>query len=239
MTKRAITKFYHIVSTEPVDDGFTILLDGKPVKTPARAALVVPNRALADAIAQEWRDQEKTIEPATMPLTGLAYAALDLAPKHRGDIVDHVLGYGRSDLLCYRAPAKEELGSRQVKVWDPILHWASDTYDIILQTGEGVTYIEQPAGTVLALEKIVTGFPDFELVALDRAASLTGSLILALALASGRLTAEGAFAAAHVDEEYQTEKWGRDAAAEARRKSLLAELAASALFLGLTRDRET
>jgi chaperone required for assembly of F1-ATPase len=239
MTRRTIAKFYSSVSTSPAEGGFKVLLDGKPVKTPARKTLVLPNNALADAIAQEWRDQGQSIDPVTMPLTGLAYAALDLAPKHRGTVVDHILGFGRSDLLCYRAPAKEELGVRQAKAWDPLLQWAAETFGIVLQTGEGVTYIEQPAGTVLALEKIITTFSDFELVAMDRAASLTGSLVLALALQRGEVTADEAFAAAHVDEHYQAEKWGRDAEADARRQALLAELAVTARVLRLLQNRET
>jgi chaperone required for assembly of F1-ATPase len=239
MTRRTIAKFYNSVSTSPAEGGFNILLDGKPVKTPGRATLVVPGQALADAVAQEWRDQGQAIDPATLPLTGLANAAIDLAPKHRGTVIDHTLGFGRSDLLCYRAPAKEELGVRQAKSWDPLLHWAATTFDIILQTGEGVSYIEQPVGTAVQLERIVTALSDFELVAMDRATSLTGSLILALALQSGEITAEEAFTAAHIDEEYQAENWGLDAEAEARGRALLGELVAAERFLKLLKGRET
>jgi chaperone required for assembly of F1-ATPase len=227
MTRRTIARFYKEVSTAAQDGGFAVLLDGKPVKTPGRAALALPTAAFAEAVAEEWRAQGEQIEPASMPLTGLAHAALDLVPHHRGKVIEHILGFGRSDLLCYRADAPSGLAARQARLWDPWLAWIAEAHGVRLQTGTGVAFIEQPVDAGLALEKLVCARSDFQMAALDRAASLTGSIVLGLAMLDRRLSAADAFAAAHVDEEYQAETWGRDAAAEARKAYLLAELAAA------------
>jgi chaperone required for assembly of F1-ATPase len=168
-----------------------------------------------------------------MPLTGLAHAALDLVPHHRGKVIEHILGFGRSDLLCYRADAPSELSARQARLWDPWLAWVADTHGVRLQTGTGVAFIEQPVDSGLGLEKLVCALGDYQLAALDRAASLTGSIVLGLAMLDGRLGAADAFAAAHVDEEFQSETWGRDVTAEARKAHLLAELAAAEHVLKL------
>jgi chaperone required for assembly of F1-ATPase len=233
MTRRTIARFYTEVSTVAQDGGFAVLLDGKSVKTPARAALVLPNAAFAKAVAEEWRTQGEQIEPMSMPLTGLAHAALDLVPHHRGKVIEHILGFGRSDLVCYRADAPSELALRQARLWDPWLTWIADAHGVRLQTGTGVSFIEQPVDSALALEKLVCALGDFQLAALDRAASLTGSIVLGLAMLDGGLGAADAFAAAQVDESYQAETWGRDAAAEARKTHLLAELAAAERVLKL------
>ena len=227
MTRRTIARFYKEVSVAAQDGGFAVLLDGKQVKTPGRAALALPTSAFAEAVAEEWRAQSEQIEPASMPLTGLAHAALDLVPHHRGKVIEHILGFGRSDLLCYRAEAPSGLAARQARLWDPWLAWIAEAHGVRLQTGTGVAFIEQPMDSGLALEKLVCARGDFQLAALDRAASLTGSIVLGLAMLDRRLSAADAFAAAHVDEEYQAETWGRDAAAEARKAHLLAELAAA------------
>jgi len=238
MTQRTIARFYKDVSTAAEGDGYAVLLDGKPVKTPGRAAFVLPTSAFAEAVADEWRAQREQIDPVSMPLTGLVHAALDLVPHHRGKVIGHVQGFGRSDLLCYRAEAPSELALRQARLWDPWLVWVAEAHGVRLQTGTGVAFIEQPVDSGLALEKLVCALDDFQLAALDRAASLTGSIVLGLAMLDGRLRATDAFAAAHVDEEYQAETWGRDAASEARKAHLLAELAAAERVLHLLALRE-
>ncbi len=233
MTRRSIARFYKEVSTSALEGGYALLLDGKKAKTPGRLMLTLPTAALAEAVAQEWRAQGEQVDPAGMPLTGLAHAALDLLPRHRGKVIEHILEFGRSDLLCYRAETPPELALRQAKLWDPLLAWVAEAHGVMLQAGAGVSFIEQPAGASLALEKLVCSLGDFQLAALDRAASLTGSLVLGLALLDGRLDAAQAFAAAHVEEIFQAEKWGRDGAAEARRALMQAELAAAKRFLRL------
>jgi chaperone required for assembly of F1-ATPase len=233
MTERKIARFYRVVSTAPQDDGVAVMLDGKAVKTPGRKALLLPTQELAEAVAAEWRAQSENIDPARMPLTGLAHAARDLVPNHRGKVIDHILGFGRSDLLCYRADAPGELALRQAQTWDPLLEWAAKVLGVRLQSGNGIAFIEQPVDAALALEKVVAALDDFQLAALDRAASLTGSLVLGLAVLHGRLSAAEAFAAAVVDETFQAETWGRDAAEEARKALIRAELEAAERFLKL------
>jgi chaperone required for assembly of F1-ATPase len=231
MTRRSFARFYVDVSIAADEHSHRVLLDGKPVRTPGRVGLALPTAALAGAIGEEWRVQGKQIDPAGMPLTALAYAALDLLPKHRGAVIDHILGFGSSDLLCYRADAPAELAQRHARIWDPLLAWIAEAHGVVLQSGAGVTFIEQPAGAGLAFEKLIASQTDFELAAIDRAASLTGSLVLALALRDGRLSGLEAFSAALVDEDFQAEKWGRDGEAEARRRVILAELLAAERFL--------
>jgi chaperone required for assembly of F1-ATPase len=231
MTQRTISKFYKQVSISEQDRAFVVLLDGKPVKTPGRAVVALPSRQLADAVAQEWREQGEKIDPTAMPLTGLANTAIDHLPAQRDAVVSHIVRFGRSDLLCYRANTPAELVARQSDAWDPLLAWAAETHGASLAVGMGVAFIEQPEAVVLALENEVRSRNDFALAALNLAVSLTGSLVLALALAEGHLGADEAFAAATVDEVFQAEKWGRDAEADARRARVAAELGGAERFL--------
>ncbi len=235
MSRRTIAKFYRVVSVSAQGGGYAVLLDDKPMKTPGGRVLVLPTEALAEAIAQEWREQDACIEPAKMPLTGLAHAACDLLPARRGEVAEHALGFGRSDLLCYRAENPLELARRQAAAWDPLLDWLREEHGVELRTGSGLRFVDQPAEAIERLAAFVGVLGDWELIALDRAAGLTGSLVLGLAMASGRLDAAGAFAAAHVDEDFQAEKWGRDVEAESRRRQMGSELAAAARFLQLAR----
>jgi chaperone required for assembly of F1-ATPase len=231
MSRRTFAKFYKTVEVAQMDGGFVVQLDGKPLKTPGRSALMLRNAALAEAVAEEWRRQASEVDPTRMLLTGLAHAAVDLVAHHRGRVMERVLGYGRSDLLCYRAEGPVSLVERQAASWDPLLRWIAEAHGVTLLAGEGVAFIEQPAGAALALERLVASLGDFQLAALDRATSLTGSLVLGIALQDGRLSAAEAFDVATVDEAYQAEKWGRDAEAEARRANMLAELEATERFL--------
>jgi chaperone required for assembly of F1-ATPase len=208
------------------EDGgdFVVLLDSKPAKTQRGARLVVPTRALAEAIAAEWNAQGERLDPARMPLTRLVNLAIDRVPDRRGEIVEHALGFGRTDLLCYRAEEPPELAARQRQIWDPLLRWALASHGIRLVSDRGIAYVEQPIDALVRMQEIVSGLDDFALVAFDTAATLSGSFVLALALCDRRVTAEEAFAAAQLDELYQAQKWGRDAEAEARRDRLLEEL---------------
>jgi len=210
---------------------FRILLDGKPIKTPARANLALPARALAEAVADEWRAQVQTVESETMPLTKLANTAIDRVAKHRVHVVEQICAFGRGDLLCYRASEPAALVARQAAVWDPLLDWAQARYGARLKTGQGIGYVEQPADALASLDAAARAFDDFALAALHTAASLSGSLVLALALADGRLDARETFEVSQLDETFQAEKWGRDDEAEARRGHLLAELRAAERFL--------
>ena len=217
---------------------YAILLDGKPIRTPARAALTVPTRALAEAIAEEWRRQGETLMPQSMPLTRLANTAIDLPTLDRGKFVNQVLAFGNSEFLCYRAEASEALAVRQRATWDPVLDWLAQRHGARLTTGVGLGFVEQPGEAQVALDKAVWSHDDFMLAALHSAATVTGSLALALALADARLDARAAFAASTLDESFQAEYWGHDAQAQARRARLSAELAATERFMRLLKNKE-
>jgi len=227
-------RFYKEVSAFAVSDsGYTVLLDGKPIKTPARATLTLPSQALAEAVAEEWRGQGETIDPRSMPLTRLAFAAIDTVSSDRARISEQLLHFGKNDLLCYRAEGLPELTARQAAAWDPMLDWLAETHGAHMCVVSGVTFIEQSSDALLALEQAVSRHDDFALAGLYSAATITGSLVLALALSEARLSAEEALALAMLDEDFQMEKWGRDAEAEMRRARLLADLTAAACFLRL------
>lgn len=227
-------RFYKEASASAAaDGGYTVLLDGKAVKTPKRAVLSLPNLPLAEAVTEEWCAQGETIEPRTMPLTRLAFAALDVVMPERERIAAEILKYARSDLLCYRAEHPPELVAKQAHTWDPLLDWAAETYGARLNVGFGIKHVPQPPDAIAQLEQAVGRYEEFELTVLHTATTIGGSLILALALAERELNASEAFAAATLDETFQAEKWGRDAEAEQRRQRLLAELRAAERFLRL------
>jgi chaperone required for assembly of F1-ATPase len=222
-------RFYKEVS---VADDFRILLDGKPIKTPLRATLALPTRALAEAVAEEWRGQGVLVQPTTMWLTKLANTAIDRVAGREAHVVAQALAYA-NDLLCYRVEAPASLIARQSECWNPLLEWAAERYGARLLTRVGVTHIAQPEEAVAALRRAVAQYDPFVLTALHVAATVCGSLVLALALADGRLDADEAFALSHLDERYQAEKWGVDEEAEKRALALAAELDAAARFMRL------
>jgi len=230
-----VAKFYKSVDTAKEARGFVVRLDGRPIKTPARNPMTLPTAKLAEAIAEEWRAQSDALDPLTMPLTRLAYAAIDVAPMHRKRLADEILGYGKSDLLCYRAEAPKALAARQNEAWNPLLDWAAERFNARLKTGTGIGYVEQPTDSRVAFAAAVEPRDDFTLTALHGATSLTGSLVLGLALIEGRLAAADAFALSRLDETFQSEAWGKDAEAEARAARLGEELAAMERFLNLAR----
>lgn len=230
---KQMKRFYKEVAVAEGADAYVVLLDGKPAKSLQGAVLEVPAQRLAQAIAAEWRDQGEHIDRATMPLTGLANSALDRVSRNRGQVIDHILGFGRNDLLCYRAETPAALAERQKALWDPLLDWARTEHGLRLMADSGIAYIEQPVDAIVRMQELVSGLNDFVLAPLDLSAALTGSFMIALALVEGRLTADGAFAAAQLDEVFQAEKWGRDAEAEVHRARLLAELEAAERFVRL------
>jgi len=229
-----VKRFYKQAIASGSPDGcYAVLLDGKAVKTPKRALLLLPHLALVESIAGEWDSQDEDINPQTMPLTRLAFAAIDVVVPEREAVTEQLLNYARHDLLCYRAEGLPELTARQAQVWDPLLDWAAESYGARLNIGSGIRHVEQPLKSIVALEQAIARYGEFKLAALHAATTITGSLILALALAAERVKAEEAFAAATLDEVFQAEKWGRDMEAEQRRLRLHFELAAAARFLRL------
>jgi chaperone required for assembly of F1-ATPase len=228
-----VKRFYKVVSVAADN---SIRLDGKPIRTPAKATLVAPTRPLAEAIAQEWREQGADIKPASMLLTKLANTAIDRAEPLREDILRELGAYAASDLICYRAAEPIELRARQQAGWDPLLDWARDAFGARLTTTHGVGHIEQDTSAVAVLGRHLQAQDRWRLIAIQSATMLTGSLILALAMAEGRVSAAQAFELSTIDEEFQAENWGPDHEAQKRAQQHAAELAAAALFLSLLSD---
>lgn len=232
-----LKRFYKQVSSAAVDDGadFEVLLDGRSVRTPMRRPLLVPGPALADAIADEWRAQGDEIDVETMPLTRIAATAVDRVADDREGYIDQIAAYGGTDLVCYRAQAPSELVDRQVRVWQPLLDWARDTFGAELFVTDGLLPIDQPPEALARLREAVAGHDDYEVAALGVATSASGSIIVALALSKGHLDAGTAFDVGQLDESYQVELWGEEAEAQARRDILRAEIDCAAEFLELLR----
>jgi chaperone required for assembly of F1-ATPase len=216
-----------------VGDGGSILLDGRPVKTPARAALALPFPRLAAAIAEEWAVQGDTIDPRSMPFTGLANAAIDRVQPDPAAFAASLGAYGETDLLCYRADEPAELVARQAEHWDPLLDWARGRYDIHFELVAGIMHRPQPTATVARLAEAVAAHSPFELAALSPLVTIGGSLIAALALAQGAIAAEAAFVTTHLDELWQAEQWGEDALALEARETRRRDFLAAAQFLEL------
>ena len=228
-------RFYKDTAVDTAEGGFRVLLDGKPMRTPAKAILVVPTRPLADAIAAEWDGvpDKAEINAAHLPLTRLAATALDRVVPRREEIIDDTAKYGGSDLLCYRATAPESLVKLQTDAWQPLLDWAADRYGAPLVVAGGIAFVEQPEESRRRLRDAVATHADLALSALYNLTHTAGSLIIALAVAEGRLSAEGAFAAAQVDELYQIERWGDDPLALKHREGVAKDIAATTRFLRL------
>lgn len=226
-------RFYKDVSVAEEGGAFRVLLDGRTLKTQAKATLELPTRALAEAVAQEWREVGEEIDPTLMPLTRLSFAAIDGVKADRTKVAAHALSFGGTDLLSYRADTPQELAARQAAAWDALLDWAAERYGAKLNTTSGITHVEQSEEALAALQNAIAAQGDFALAVLHSATTITGSLILALALIERRLTAEEAFATATIDETFQAEKWGMDHEAEQRLKRHAAELSGAEIFLRL------
>lgn len=216
------------VSSEP----FHILLDGLEVKTPLRVALTLPSKALADAVVEEWRSQGEEIAPQAMLLTKLANTAIDRVAAMRETVIDQIMAFA-NDTLCYRAASPAGLVARQAAEFDPLLDWAAARFGARFETHTGITYFAQPEAALAALKTAVSAYDDFTLAGLHSAGSILTSLVLALALTDGRLSAGEAFALSQLDERYQAEQWGVDQEAITRANGLLAELRVIETFLRL------
>lgn len=228
-------RFYSDVTVAPGEAGFEIRLDGRPVKTPARAPLILPTMALAEAVAQEWRAQGDTVDPASMPFTGLANAAIDHVATHRSAFVADIARYGQSDLLCYRADAPQALVARQAAAWDPLLEWARARYDVAFRVTQGIIPVAQPEETLERLGAAVAAFDQFTLAGLSRIVTLTGSIVAGLALVEGRHDPDAIWRAAEIDEAWQVEQWGEDAQAAAQAASRALDFATSCAFCAMAR----
>lgn len=230
---RAMKRFYKQATVSPEAGGVAVLLDGRPVRTPARALLRVPTEELAEAIAGEWNAQGEKIEPQLMPLTGLANAAIDRVAPDPAAFGRTLAEYGESDLLCYRAEGPQSLVERQSRVWDPLLGWARTRFGIEIETTAGVMHRRQPPHSVEQLGRAVSARGAFQLAGLAPLVTIAGSLIVALALAEGAIGLEAAWDAAMLDEAWQAEQWGADPLAAASLENRRREFDGAYLFLTL------
>ena len=225
-------RFYKQVSVTPE---LAILLDARPVKTPAKALLTLPNAALAEAVAEEWRAQGTDINPFSMPFTGLANAAIDRVCADPADFAAGIATYAETELLCYRAGDPPELVARQADLWDPILTWAEHRYGVSFTRVTGIMHQPQPAETLTRLSQAVAGRSAWELAPLSPLVTISGSLLIPLAMLDDAMPAETAFDAAHLDELWQAEQWGEDDFALETRAAHRKDFLAAAQFLDLVR----
>lgn len=208
-------RFWKEASVAPEGQGFTVHLDGRPVKTPAKQALVVPCEPLAQKIAEEWNALEEAIDPARMPFTRSANAAIDKVAVQHGEVAAMIAGYGDSDLLCYRAEFPVELVARQAAHWTPLLDWAREAEGIDLKEITGVVHQPQSATALARISDITTGMSAFELTAFHDLVSLSGSFVLGLAAARQARPIDALWALSRLDETWQEEQWGADEEATA------------------------
>jgi len=235
MRRELPKRFYKHADYAHSGGGFTVRLDGKAARTPGRATLTVPDEPLAAAIVAEWNAQREEIAPATMPLTRIANAAIDGVSTRMAAVRSDIVAYAGSDLLCYRAASPAALVRRQDAAWTPLVAWAAEELGARLVVVEGITHVAQPPASLAAVERALTACDAFRLAALHTITTVTGSAIVALAVARGRLTAAEAWTAAGVDEDWQAEQWGEDAEAAARRAARRRELEAAAFILECAR----
>ena len=214
-----------------IDADRVVTLDGRPVRTPGRVPLAVPTDALANAIADEWRAVEGEIDPHAMPLTGLANAAIDRIAPHPDRFAADLAAYGESDLLCYRADGPDDLVARQAAAWDPPLDWAGARFGVEIASTAGIMHRAQPSVTVARLGEAIGAYDAFHLAGAAPVVTITGSLILALALLDEAMAPDAVWRTAHVDEDWQAERWGEDALAMQARAAKRRDFDAAARFL--------
>ena len=227
------------VRVEPTAEGFSVHLDRAVLRTPARRALTLPCRPLAEAIAAEWDTQGERIVPETMPLTLLVNTAMDRVPESAGAVVDDIAGYAETDLLCYRAPHPDTLIARQDAAWDPPLAWARERHGAPLTCARGVMHVAQPVESLArlrhAVDSLHAAHGALGLTALSELVTLSGSLVLGLAAAEGAMAPGDAWAASRLDETFQAEQWGEDAEAAEAAAQREAAFGRAALMLGWLR----
>jgi chaperone required for assembly of F1-ATPase len=229
-------RFYQHAGIAETENGFALTLDGRPARTPGRASLRLPTRPLAEAVAAEWQGQGANIDPTTMPLTRLANSTMDGVVPRAEEVRADLVRYAGSDLIVYRAAEPERLVAEQAAAWDPVHAYARDALGAHFLLSEGVVFVEQPAEAIAAIRAALEGETSpFGLAPLHVMTTLTGSVLIALMHAAGRLPAEDAWRAAHVDELFQESRWGQDYEASERRRRREAEFRSASLFYQLAR----
>jgi chaperone required for assembly of F1-ATPase len=236
---KRIARFYKTVAVAPQGAGFAVLLDGKPLRTPARAKLLLPSEALAQAVGGEWETQAEHVDPASMPLTRLANSALDGVAARMAEVEADAARYAASDLVCYRAGDPAALVEAQSEAWDPLLAFIRDRHGARFSLSEGVIHHAQPQDTLEAIGRLLHetvgegAAAPFRLAGIHAMTTLSGSLVVALVVALRHIDADAGFAAAHVDEDFQLRVWGADAEASARRARRHEEMRAATLCVAL------
>ncbi len=223
-------RFYRDVAVRDDEAGFAVVLDGRPIRTPARRTLAAPQRAVAEAIAAEWQAQTEFIDPAEMPMTRLANTIIDGVAAAEDEVAAEIVKYLGTDLVCYRAATPEGLVARQSSHWDPILAWAKQALGATFVAVKGITHVRQSDDAIARASAAIPRDP-WRLGAVHATTTLTGSALIALAVARGDIGPDAAWAAAHVDEDWNMELWGRDDMALKRRAYRLSEMAAAAQVL--------
>ena len=226
-------RFWTTAEAVAQDGGWGVRLDQRPLRTPGRAPLLVPTEALAKAIAEEWASAEDTVDAGAMPLTGLANAAIDRVAPDRAAFAAGLARYAEADLACYRAEGPETLAKRQQQSWDSLLGWARRRFDVDFAITSGIVHVAQPKPTVDRLAHEVAALDAFRLAGLSPLVTIGGSLVAALAVLEGALSAEDAWDAVSIDECWQIEKWGEDAEAELALANRRRDFLAAARFLEL------
>src|SRR5580692_7009312 len=230
-----VGRFYKAVEVREADDRHAVLLDGRGARTPGRNPLSADSRPLMLKVAEEWERQRETVDPTEMPLTRLLNSAIDGVAHTMAETRADILGYAGSDLLCYRAEEPDTLVARQAHAFDPVLRWAAESLGARLNVTTGVMHVAQPPEALAAIGSALDTYEDpVAVAALSVMTTLTGSALLALAVAPGFLSAEAAWQAAHVDEDFQAERWGADTEAVARREARWREFEAAATAVALT-----
>jgi len=239
MTEWAAKRFWTEATVAEEAGGHVVLLDGRPIRTPSRALLALPTAHLASALAEEWNRQEDVLRPATMPMTRLANTALDRVAPDLDAVADIVAAYGETDLLCYRADRPEELCRRQREAWDPLLDWADERFGARLRLTAGVLPVAQSGRALASLSAVVQALSPWRLTALHELVSLTGSLVIGLAVAERARRPDEAWTLSRIDEDWQIAQWGGDSEAEAaatrRREEFLEAVRFDGLVTGVIR----
>lgn len=229
LVKHLPKRFYERAEAVEIDGQWELRLDGKAARSPARHVLRDASRAVMEAVAAEWAAQGERVDPASMPMTRLLNVALDAVPGHAGEVAADIVKYAGSDLICYRASEPQSLVAAEGACWNPIIEWAQQTFGARFVLAEGVMFAPQPESATAAIGRAVEAARDpLTLAALHSMTTLTGSVLLALAVWKARLAADDAWAAAHVGEDYQMKVWGQDAEALARRAARWADMQAAA-----------
>lgn len=226
-------RFWKQATAIETEGGYTVQLDGRPVKTPAKTLLVVPTLAMAQAIAAEWEAQTGAVKPETMPFTRSANSALDKIIPQFQDVADILAAYGGTDLLCYRATGPEALVARQAATWDPLLDWSAAELGAPLRATAGVMHIAQDDRSLQNLRALVMTLSPFQLAGFHDLVAISGSLVLGFAVTRGRLAPQAAWEASRIDEAWQTEQWGEDEEAAASEAVRHADFLQAARFYAL------